>query len=234
MPLDSAMQDVFENLPVLREGFVNSLSAPRFQTYKQAAHGDSLLAIDLYTWNACLAQSLWPSIQVWEICLRNKLNNFLCWRYSPSWPYDEQRALRQLKAPDRRKLEEARERQQIKFRLKRAPTPAIVADLSVGFWVSLLSGAYAIPFVWRSNLHRIFPQNKSLELSEARRLCDEILELRNRIAHHEPILNFQLERRHESLNQIVAAMCPGSATYCAALCTFKQVWLARPSRQISK
>lgn len=224
------VQDIFQDDPPLRAAFLNSLSPARFQPYKMAANNDELLGIAFYKWNLELGQSLWPSLQAWEVCLRNKLNNFLCWKYLPHWPYDETRALRQLKANDRRKVHEARERQQQAFKLSQAPTSAIVADIAAGFWVSLLSGAYDIPFQWRSNLRRIFPHDRSLVRQDAWTRCDDMLDLRNRIAHHEPILGMRLPELHERLGQTVAAMCAGTAAYCGTVCKFDSVWSARPKR----
>jgi hypothetical protein len=55
------------------------------------------------------------------------------------------------------------------------------------FGVSLLNKSYDVPFVWRHNLSRIFPGEKALTRDEASRLCDGRLDLRNLVAHHEPI-----------------------------------------------
>ena len=59
----------------LTKAFVDSLSTEGFATYLRLAGGDELAAIQFYSWNSALSQSLWASIQAWEICLRNKLND---------------------------------------------------------------------------------------------------------------------------------------------------------------
>jgi hypothetical protein len=104
-----------------------------------------------------------------------------------------------------------------------------VADLSSGFWVSLLSGSYDVPFLWRSNLRRIFPNDPTLQRAEAWKACDGLLDLRNRIAHHEPILHLPLPWHYAELGRIVAAMCEGTSAYCSSSCSFAECWSRRPS-----
>lgn len=218
------MQEHFLNSEQLREAFVSSLSAERFATYRNIAKGNQIIAINLYKCNSDLSLSLWPLLQLWEICLRNKLNDFLCWKYSYLWCYDELQAIRQLKRNDQRRLLKARNRQERAREVKQAPLGAIIADLSPGFWVSLLGKSYEVPFAWRYNLSRIFAYDDALSRELAWSICDNLLKLRNRIAHHEPILNLPLEQRHVDLSRIVAAMCPGTAAYSRSFCTFAPAW----------
>lgn len=223
------MQDIFLHDESLRRNFIRSLSIERFATYTRLAHSDELRSIRLYKWNVDLAQALWPTLQAWEVCLRNRLNDFLCWKYSNNaWPYDTVKAVRQLKANDQRRLKEARERQERKRHVRQAPLGAIVADLSPGFWVSLLSGAYDVPFVWRANLGRIFPNEPTMARRAAWKFCNDLLDLRNRIAHHEPILHLPLEQRYADLDRIIAAMCSGTSAYCQSFCSFQEMLARRP------
>lgn len=222
------MQDVFRQHPALVEEFKNTLSAPRFLRYSKAANGDDLAAIELYQWNAKLAQSLYIYTQAWEIALRNRLDGFLCWKYNTSWPYDERRAVRQFANQDKKKLREAIDRQERYREAKPAPRSAIIADLPAGFWVSLLSASYDIPFVWRHNIRRVFPHEATLGAKEAHAICERLLELRNRIAHHEPIFHLPLLGLHEQMRRIVTAMCRATAAYCDVTCSFQQVWSAKP------
>jgi hypothetical protein len=90
------MQVVFGSDPALRAKLRESLSEPRFKRYIDAATNDELLAIQLYQWNSKLSQSLYIYLQIWEVCLRNRINNFLCWKHNDKWPYDKRRALRAL------------------------------------------------------------------------------------------------------------------------------------------
>jgi len=123
--------------------FRATLSEARFARYLAASNGREGDALALYVWNAKISQAFYLPIQIWEICLRNQMNRFLCWKYGGAWPYDEQRAVRQLQGKDKEKLIESRERQARNRGLPQATTDSIAADLTAGFWVGLLAHRYA-------------------------------------------------------------------------------------------
>lgn len=222
------VQEFFLGNEILTQKLKTSLSLPRFSRYSSAAKGNDVRAISLYHWNSKLSQALYIYLQAWEICFRNRVNEFLCWKYNPAWPYDEKRARRQLTRVDSVRLRDAINRQERTRGISPAPLPAIVADLSAGFWVSQLSKGYEVPYAWKHNLARIFPHDAALQGRSAWKICDELLSLRNRIAHHEPIFALPLEQRHRDLQRIVAAMCPATHALAEASCTFAAVWNARP------
>ncbi len=222
------MQELFKNNPNLLTELRASISESRLKKYMGLAGNDEVKAILLYQWNARLAQSLYIYLQGWEICLRNKLNNFLSWKYNRNWPYDQARCVRQLSKTEMRRLSEAVQRQESERRASPASTSAIVADLSAGFWVALLSSSYDVPYAWRYNLARVFPHDTMLVRPAAWEACDRILSLRNRVAHHEPILHLPLDQRYVEMQRIVAAMCPGTFVYCEETCSFREVWGQRP------
>ena len=61
----------------------------------------------------------------------------------------------------------------------------VVSELSFTFWVALFANVYD-QTLWRTDLHRIFtPRTKNRHgLHDS---LDRLRNLRNRIAHHEPI-----------------------------------------------
>jgi hypothetical protein len=130
------------------------------------------------------------------------------------------------------KVNEAIERQRQRRGIVSVPTDVIVADLSAGFWVSLLGKSYDIPFVWRKNLARIFPGEEGITREIAAQLCDGPLDLRNRVAHHEPIYHLPLEDLRRDLFRLIRAMCPVAHTYAGATCTFDQVCAKKPTPRI--
>lgn len=205
-----------------------SLSTAHFNRYLASCGGDDGQALRLYQWNSLISQSLYVYIQSWEICLRNKLNDFLVWKYGPAWPNDERRAVRNLKADDQRRIRACRQRQEANRKIAPAPTNAIVADLSAGFWVSLLSSKYDIAYAWRHNLPRVFPNDMALDQSVVWEICANTLTLRNRIAHHEPIYDVPLDIRYQDLQRSVAAMCLGTHAFADANCSFRTVFAHRP------
>ncbi len=230
------MPDFPKDLQDVNE-FRKLIGEARFAPYLKAANGDEFQATINYRWNSQLSQAFYLPVQIWEICLRNQMNKFLSWKYNGSWPYDDRRAVRQLQRQDQIKLQETRFRQERERKVSRASTDSIVADLTAGFWVSQLSKKYENPYAWRYNLIRVFPNApnvwriKPTEWSAAKphALCEDILKLRNRIAHHEPIFHLKLSRLHFSIGILVAAMSNVSFSYLLSDCTVQSLLKNAPA-----
>ena len=223
------MQDFLVDDPNIVNSMKASLSATRFARYLDATGSDNRQALALYQWNILVSQSLYVYIQCWEICLRNKIDNFLRWKYSEKWPYDTARAIRNLTGNDQKRLVETISRQERQRKHSPVSTDSIVADLSAGFWVSQLSRAYETPYTWRYNLIKVFPNDGPLDTRKAWKMCDQTLSLRNRIAHHEPIYQLDLERHYDDLQRLVLAMCSGTSAFANANCSFKHIFASRPN-----
>lgn len=207
--------------------FVSTISKPRLSKYLKHASGNTKEALQLYHWNSQLSQSLYLPLQSWDIALRNRLNQFLLWKYGPTWTTDP-RARGAFTKNERRKLDETVERQ----RMNRGSTPTldqVVADLSAGFWVALLARAYEVPFAWRYNLtRRVFSHGDEMARPIIAQICSRLLDLRNRVAHHEPIFHLALDQRRQELD-IVFALCASTHNYMASACSFVAIWSCPPA-----
>lgn len=222
------MQAVFLENEANITSFVETVSKPRLSKYIKASRGNIKEALLLYHWNSQLSQALYLPLQTWEISLRNKLNSFLCWKYNPQWPRDE-RAVRILAKPQNVRLRETIQRQ-TRDRTTSPTTDQLVADLSAGFWVSLLGKSYDIPFAWRYNLSaKIFKNDPSIDRQAAFDACDRLLDLRNRVAHHEPIFHLDLAGRRADLDQMLHGLCGPTQHYMASACSFAAVWGSKPA-----
>lgn len=207
----------------------DSLSHARFARYLASAGGDESTALELYKWNTLIAQSLYVYLQCWEITFRNRADAFLRWKYGPVWPYDDKRALRSLTRDEQRRISETKQRQSQQRKQARVSTDAIVADLSAGFWVALLSSAYKVPYSWQHNLWRVFPNDRNLNRETAHTLSSNILKLRNRIAHHEPIYDLALSQTYADIQRLVCAMCTDTDSFARTNCTFLTISQRRPT-----
>jgi hypothetical protein len=172
-----------------------------------------------------------PPLQSWEIVLRNKLNNFFTWKYNKNWPFDP-RAIRNFAGNDRRRLEETRERLRISSGTQ-PTTDQIVADLSAGFWVSQFGKNYAAQYGWTNNLKfRIFVNDHSVTRDIAEETSNDLLDLRNRVAHHEPIFHLPLDLLRGDIDLMLRAMCTVTADYMSSACSFSEIWNAKPGTQL--
>jgi len=221
------MQAIFLGNEERVKAFRETISEARFSRFLKAADGDLFHAIDLYYWNAQLCQCFYMPLQTWEVSLRNRLNSFLIWKYKHGWPHNEV-CLRTLKGNEKRRLEEAKDRQRSARNSRKPATDTIVADLSAGFWVALLKQGYEFPFAWQFNASRIFPRAEKADRATYYDICDRLLDLRNRVAHHEPISHLDLPTLHRELMATIADLCPAARAYAEASCSFEKVWRLKP------
>lgn len=222
------MQGIFAGKEALANSLASTISRPRLNRYMRDAGDNKIVALSLYHWNTKLSEAMYLPLQIWEVALRNRLNTFIERRYGADWPYDTRVAVRQFTDTDAKKIEEAKLRQQKKRRLRQAPTGAIVADLSAGFWVSLLSDSYEVPFGWKTAIGRVFSYDATLDRPMAHDLCVRMLDVRNRVAHHEAIYHMPLADRRADAERLIKAMCQGSHLYLTGKCELAAALAAKP------
>ncbi|WP_336047528.1 hypothetical protein [Streptomyces sp. CA2R101] len=207
---------MIERLP---EWLVRALSLPRMSRYVVAAQGKSLNAVRLYWWNVEVCSALYGPLHCLELALRNALHDQLMRKYArPDWweaaPLDSQ--AKRLVTEAGRKCR----------RRNAAPTPdSIVAELSFGFWVSLLSRGYDRG-LWVPILHQAFPC-----LDQPRkRLYDglsSLVLLRNQIMHHEPVHHRDLAADHAKIYRMIGYISPELAIEAKTMDRFPEVLAGR-------
>ena len=221
------MQTDFWNNHLNLQNYIATIGKPRLSKYFHIARGNAHHALQLYHWNIKLSQSLYLPLQCWEIALRNRMNDFLCSKFGQKWHLQKE-TKRILYPRDIARLDQALKRQQQKLQ-KLPSADQITSDLSAGFWVALLGARYHQAFRWQSNMRRcIFNDISSLDIKWARQSCDDLLALRNRVAHHEPIFHLDLLQHRAALGQLMAGLCAATHAYVEDACTFTHVWQERP------
>jgi hypothetical protein len=176
------------------------LSGERLAPYLLATNNDLDAALALYQWNTTVAAAFWADLGHLEVILRNALHERLTEWSTPNWYVGN----RHLFTDRMRSLvDEAR------LRARRAgyvETPGrVVAELNFGFWRYLLAARYERS-LWRPCLYRAFPGNgRRRDVHDA---VAALHQLRNRIAHHEPIYNRPLGRYHDTALAVAGWICP--------------------------
>lgn len=196
-----------------------SLSPERVATYVSASGGDREKALRLYTWNTAVSAAFYGPLQGLEVALRNAIHFQLCTCYGPDW-YDNRAC--GLDGGTVERIEAAKRTLQ---RNGYAVDPShMVAELSFGFWVSLLgSGGYPRGSkgqkkknyemtLWRPALYKSFP-NARLKRTQVHHPLDYLRTFRNRIAHHEPIFNRHLQKDYESILEVTGWVCSKTADW---------------------
>ncbi|MDN5858132.1 MAG: hypothetical protein L0H84_05865 [Pseudonocardia sp.] len=187
------------------------LSVARFDRYRVVTSGESDAAIALYAWNVEVSAAFVVPLHWAEMAFRNVLHARLAGHYGRAdwWvaaPLDQN---------GHRKVGEA---QAMLRRLGKNPTIAdsVVAELSLGFWVSLLAKHYSrtlwVPLLWRC-----FPGRSRLDVHTDYK---HVLFLRNRISHGEPIHRRHLAADHAAVCRLLGELSP------------QALHLARPHDQV--
>ena len=200
------------------EALETSLSPERMATYVQASGGDRERALRLYTWNTAVSAAFYGPLQGLEVALRNAMHVQLTGAYGPTW-YDNPDCGFDAGTLDR--IDGAKRSLQ-KGGYAIDP-PHLVAELSFGFWVSLLGkgGRGRAPdtrkknydmTMWRKALYKAFPHAR-LSRAQAHQPLDYLRTFRNRIAHHEPIFNRHLQADFDSILNVSGWICPKTADW---------------------
>ena len=158
------------------------LSIPRFAPYLARTNGDVDAAIRLYKWNVEISAAFYTSLHCLELGLRNAMHDRLRTRFGRAdwW------VVAPLSDNGKRTVSSAVEKL-VGRSGRRYTADDIVAELSFGFWVSLVSrGAAYDRTLWVPALHRAFPFYRGKRKPLHDNLLAMVL-LRNRIMHHEPV-----------------------------------------------
>lgn len=175
---------------MLDRDFENIISRPRMNRYLNACNGNSRKAMTLYRKNLKLSQELFTVISCFEIALRNKINAVNSTVYGVDWLKDAAshggifdnnncRHTKSIILQGLRKLS------------SHYSSAKLLAEMDFGFWRYL----FAQPQFHAGGkiLLRVFPSKPTstpaiqYNHSYVFNQLGKINELRNRIAHHEPI-----------------------------------------------
>ncbi len=201
------------------EHLEEALSLERFGRYLTWAGEDRARALDLYTLNTALSEALYTPLQMLEVALRNRIHSTLSVARDPRWFENEGL----LVAPHQ--AGQVAEALAELAREGKEPTPGrIVAALTFSFWTAMFGTAYEN--LWQQDLHRIARREdgKRLRRKDFSGPLTPIRILRNRIAHHEPILEWNLPKHHDAMLRLTAWLSPAAAAWCRGLDRFEQVY----------
>lgn len=202
----------------LPEWLLKAFSKPRMASYLTAAGGDTSVAMRLYWWNVAVSATLYGPLHCLEVTLRNALHDELTrFHRRPDWW-----SCAPLSRNGLRLVDGAREKCE-RNAVAPASVDSIVAELSFGFWISLVSGArgYDRGF-WVPATHKAFPHYRGRRAD----LHDALLSLvrfRNRIMHHEPVFHRHLAADHAKIYRVLGYLSPELAVEAQAMDRFPVV-----------
>ena len=217
------MQTQFEYDAHVIAALQDSVSQARLGRYETRACGDPTQALQLYIWNTALSEALYGPMQGLEITLRNKMNNEFTNRFGPHW-YD----MRAMGLANRHRDHVMCAKQSLQLQGKPLDPPRVVAELNFGFWVGLYGRQYE-NHLWRPVLRKIFINAPSpLLRKDTHQVLDDLRLLRNRIAHHEPILHRPLLREYRLILAVIGWLCSSTAAWVRHYSRFNGTYDASP------
>jgi hypothetical protein len=195
-----------------------ALSLERFGRYLAWAAGDKRAAIELYSLNARISEALYIPIHGLEIALRNRIHTVMTNVHGERWFETDG-----LLLASHQKDQLAVAVTEIKRAGKEASAGRIVAELTFSFWTAMLSPVYEK--LWRTTLNHIAQteEGKRLPRKAFSRPLTQIRILRNRTAHHEPILHWSLPKHHGNILQLTSWLSPAVHHWVTSIDRFDTV-----------
>jgi hypothetical protein len=212
-------QEVFAYTDEQLTALEKTLSAERMKPYMLLAANDRRLALKLYEWNTGLSESFYGLLQGLEVALRNAMHTAMSNAYQRQDWYE----MCPLSDPHKDTIRKAKAR--ILGDNKSLVPGKVVSELTFGFWVVLTSPPYA-QSLWDKFLHKAFV--KKLGRKAIHKRLDKIRKLRNRVAHHESILDRNLKDDFSLIVQTVHWICPVTAEWLKANNSFHFRYAQKP------
>ncbi len=202
------------------ENFEEALSLERFGRYLTWGAGDRAQAIALYGLNTRLSESLYTPLQTLEVALRNRIHTVLAEAKGADW-YGEAAGL--LLVPHQSE-QVAKAIEELTQAGKPVTAGGVVASLTFSFWTSMFNKDYET--LWQQTLHRIAAATapKGLKRKSFSGPLTPIRVLRNRIAHHEPILSWNLRKHHARIMELIEWLSPPAGKWCRENDRFPEVY----------
>ena len=204
-----------------RTTFEKAFSEKRLEKYFRR-HGDGDKAMLHYQSNIELSECFYPTISTFEVVLRNAISRELTILFGREDWYVQFASTPGLTVLNKY-ISQANK--QIAGRKEYSYPSKIIAELTLGFWVSLFNVEYE-RILWK-DLRRVFPNmpKKERQRKKIAPSLNRFRAFRNRIFHHEPIAwNIEtLKQIHSEIFTVMAWMNKDISSWIAPFDRFEQV-----------
>ncbi|NEK19760.1 Abi family protein [Rhizobium leguminosarum] len=203
------MQPIKLTFVILEQAF----STERLYKYDAWAGGDRAVALQLYGLNLAISEAFYTSLHMLEVTLRNAVQDRMTGLHGPLW-FQNPAIIHDV--TQQRNVASAVQK------LGAAATPSqIVAEVTFGFWTGMFD--HKNNALWGPCLRPIFQSGTPLQRKTVAKPLYEIRSLRNRIAHHESIIQLDLPHVHVELCQILGWLSTEALVWSNQHCRFQAV-----------
>ena len=207
---------------------VELITPDRLSSYTRVM-GSPEDALRLYDWNIEACAAILATTAVVEVVVRNaidtSLQHWATFRGMPDWfdviPLDERGRADMTLAAER-----ARARGRMNWRGQ------LIAELNFGFWRYLVASRY-LTSLWFPAVQHAFPHGAADPLARQRQIDRQMQQLvfvRNRAAHHEPIHERNLLADLRAAEILVGAIDPVATNWLIRQSTLKRIMQEKPGR----
>lgn len=196
------------------ESIKNALSAARIGTYEAATTVVPSLsgALALYAWNSQVSAAMLSPLHMCEVVIRNAVSDALTFEYGDRWPWN---SAFEGSLPTSGKFNM---RAHLTSKRKGKPTTGkVIPELAFVFWEKMFTGRFDGQ-IWNKHLSDVMPHLNSAWNTQAARGkvnkdLNQIRALRNRIAHHEPIIKRNLTDDFQLIKDLIGFRCRVTAAW---------------------
>ena len=195
-----------------------TLSRSRLEKYLASCNDDLAKALTRYERNTRLSEAFYTPLQCVEICLRNTIHHRMGEAYGSDWMTNGAAPLMEGSA---NMVANA-----VKELQKSTGWPsndAIVSELKFAFWVGMLGHGYDAT-LWRTVLFDGFSVGGRRRRRTIHARFNAIRRFRNRVAHHEPIIEKDLEMVHYEIIEAISWMCVDTSAWAKHVSRFPTVF----------
>lgn len=222
---------------------VKLLGKSRFQPYLDESKKDKALACDLYMWATQLAGAFHSQLSFVEIALRNSLDSCIkVWNRKQGYPEDwtgEKDLAEPLYSLIGKEIREARKRFSSSIKKGTPPThDDVIAQLMFGTWVKIIyfkgsKDNAKQERLWREGLHEAFQLgNNDSEREKIGKTLNDLRRLRNRVAHHENLLQVNIQSKINQIYSVLTAIDPDYQKLVHSRSTLRELKNKDPRRRV--
>lgn len=203
------------------------LSPYRFPPYLERSDGDPARALQLYEWSANMSAAAFEIVAHLEVMMRNAIDTAMRDHYNEEFCGIPWFLCRPPMSDETHAAVDA-----VRARLRplgRDTRHQIVAGLSFGFWSGMLGRRYED--LWRVALRHAFPGSSGARKQVATAV-EAIRKFRNRLAHHDSMLNIDIPFEVRRVSQVAGFISPDGAAWLRQVDRTDAVYRVRPHSMI--
>ena len=195
-------------------------SQSRLSAYKKDSADDET-ALARYLYNIELCKSLYAPLNIFEISLRNTIDQSLCaFTGNNDWydtlPFD---------SSSKNKIFEAKKK--ICKKGKTLTHDRIVAEFTLGFWTSIITTRYSQAafqsYIIKNNLKKCPTSSKNIK--NLQRIFEKIRILRNSVSHYERIVHWKdLPQQHNQLLECIKWIDDAAFSMISEIDSFDEIY----------